>query len=204
MQGQGVIDPVINNPVFEPTYFNIEYLFAKILAVIKPIIAFLTNPHTWSVLGVISSLLSLFFIAVIIFSLVRMREIQIHEKHEIDHEIHEALERDRQAEKNENPRWHYIQTILESSNDSDWRVSIIEADTMLEDILREKGFTGESVSDLLESARSAGYQNIQTVWDAHIIRNKIAHEGSDFPLTQMEARRTIRMYEVFFQELGVI
>lgn len=204
MQGQGVIDPVINNPVFEPTYFNIEYLFAKILAVIKPIIAFLTNPHTWSVLGIISSLLSLFFIAVIIFSLVRMREIQIHEKHEIDHEIHEALERDREAEKNENPRWHYIQTILESSNDSDWRVSIIEADTMLEDILREKGFTGESVSDLLESARSAGYQNIQTAWDAHIIRNKIAHEGSDFPLTQMEARRTIRMYEVFFQELGVI
>lgn len=204
MQGQGVIDPVINNPVFEPTYFNIEYLFAKILAVIKPIIAFFTNPHTWSVLGIISSLLSIFFIAVIIFSLVRMREIQLHEKHEIDHEIHEALERDKQAEKNENPRWHYILTILESSNESDWRVSIIEADTMLEDVLREKSFTGENVSDLLESARSAGYQNIQSAWDAHIVRNKIAHEGSDFPLTQVEARRAIKMYQIFFEELGVI
>jgi hypothetical protein len=75
---------------------------------------------------------------------------------------------------------------------------------MLEDVLREKSFTGENVSDLLESARSAGYQNIQSAWDAHIVRNKIAHEGSDFPLTQVEARRAIKMYQIFFEELGVI
>lgn len=189
----------ITQPLFD---VNTEY--DNVVEVVKPIFKFFLDPHTWSVFGIISSSLSIFFIGVIIFSLVRMREIQIHEKHEIDHEIKEALERDKQTEKNQNPRWHYILTILESSNDSDWRVSIIEADTMLEDILREKGFTGESVSDLLESAKSAGYSNIQTVWDAHIVRNKIAHDGSEFPLTQVEARRVIKMYQVFFEELNVI
>jgi hypothetical protein len=201
---QGIVQPIIEKPLFDPTYLNIEYVFAKILAVINPIIAFLTDPHTWTVVGIVSSCLSIFFIAVIIFSLVRMREIQNHEKEEINHEIHEALEKDKVANRNENPRWHYILTLIESSNESDWRVAIIEADSMLDELLREKGLTGESVSELLESARSNGYQSIQNAWDAHLVRNQIAHAGSDFSLSQIEGRRVIKMFESFFEELGAI
>ncbi|MEK7106415.1 MAG: hypothetical protein AAB895_03585, partial [Patescibacteria group bacterium] len=170
----------------------------------KPIVAFFLNPNTWTVVGVISSCLSIFFIAIIIFSVVRMREIQIHEKQELDHEIHEALLRDKEITRNENPRWHYILTIIESSNESDWRVAIIEADTMLEEAFREKGLTGETMSELLESARSSGYQSIGNAGDAHGVRNKIAHAGSEFTLTQIEGRRVIKMYQNVFEELGVI
>ena len=201
---QGIVQPIIDKPLFDPTYLNIEYVFSNILNVIKPFIAFLTNPHTWTVVGIVSSSLSIFFIAVIIFSLVRMREIQLHEKHEIAHEIHEALERDKAAEKNENPRWHYILTLIESPNESDWRVAIIEADSMLEEILRDKGLIGETLSELLDSARSNGYQNIQSAWDAHLVRNQVAHTGSDFSLSQIEGRRVIKMFQSFFEELGVI
>lgn len=204
MEQQGIVQPIIDKPVFDPTYLNIEYVFSKILDVIKPIIAFFSDPHTWAVIGIISSLLSIFFIAVIIFSLVRMREIQMHEKEELAHEIHEALMHDKEASRDENPRWHYILTLIESSNESDWRVAIIEADSMLDELLREKGLTGESVSELLESARSNGYRSIQNAWDAHLVRNQIAHAGSDFSLTQVEGRRVIKMFQNFFEELGAI
>lgn len=204
MATQNVVEPIIDKPLFDPTYLNIEYIFTKIYNAIKPVVAFFTDPHTWTVIGIISSCLSIFFIAVIIFSLVRMREIQNYEKMEIDHEIHEALEHDKEKVKNDNPRWHYILTLVESSNESDWRVAVIEADTMLVELLKEKGFAGESAAELLEAARSSGYHSMQNAWDAHVVRNQIAHAGSEFSLTQIEARRVIKMFQNFFEELGAI
>lgn len=198
------VPQVIDKPIFDPTYFNIEYLFNKILGIIKPIGDFFTNSHTWVTLSYISSFISIFAIAIIIYSLVRMREIQIHEKREIDHEIHEALLQDQEKERDANPRWHYILTLIESPNESDWRVAIIEADTMLEEVLRGKGFEGETVSELLEGARSSGYATIQNAWDAHLVRNQIAHEGSTFPLSQVEGRRVIKLFQNVFEELGVV
>ncbi len=195
---------VTDKPIFDPTYLNIEYVFGKILAIVKPIGAFFTNPNTWITLGIISSCISILALAIIIFSLVRMREIQLHEKKEIDHEIKKALLRDKEKERTENPRWHYIMTLIESPNESDWRVAIIEADTMLEETMREKGFSGETVSELLEGARSSGYATIQNAWDAHLVRNQIAHQGSEFPLSQIEGRRVIKMFQNFFEELSLV
>jgi hypothetical protein len=198
------LQSVIDKPLFTPNYLNIEYIFKKIVEFGQPIFAFIINPHTWSVLGIISGLASIACIAIIVFSLVRLVEIQLYDDKEIEHEIHLAMLRRKERERNANPRWHYIQTLLESPNDSDWRVAIIEADSMMEDILREKGITGETVSELLEGAKENGYQSIQDAWDAHLVRNQIAHEGLDFSLSQIEARKTIRMFQNFFEELRVI
>jgi len=198
------IQSVIDKPLFNPTYLNIEYVFSKIVEVIGPIFNFLTNPHTWSVIGVISMILSIICIALIIFSLVRLVEIQIYDKEEIEHEIHTALLKEKERERDANPRWHYILTLTESPNDSDWRVAVIEADSMMEEVLKEKGLSGETVSELLEGAKESGYTHIQDAWDAHSVRNEIAHQGSDFPLSQIEGRRVIKMFQNFFEELRVI
>ncbi|HLP86794.1 MAG TPA: hypothetical protein VK153_02895 [Candidatus Paceibacterota bacterium] len=198
------IQSVIDKPLFTPTYLNMEFVFSKIVEYSKPIIDFLTNPETWSTIGVISALLSIVCIAIIIFSLVRLVEIQIYDKEEIDHEIHKALLKEKERERNANPKWHYILTLVESPNESDWRVAIIEADSMMEDVLKEQGLSGETVSELLEGARGSGYRSVQDAWDAHLVRNLIAHDGSDFPLSQIEARKTIKLFQNFFEELGII
>lgn len=194
----------IDKPLFTPQYLNVEYVFDKILNYINPIINFFINPHTWSVAGVVSALLSVIFLAIIIFSLVRLVEIQIFDKEEIAHEIHTALLKEQERERVAHPRWHYIQTLIESPNESDWRVAIIEADSLLEEILKEKGLSGDTVSELLEGAKESGYARIQDAWDGHVVRNQIAHEGSDFLLSQIEGRRVIRMFQNFFEELRII
>jgi hypothetical protein len=198
------IQSVLDKPLFNPTYLNIEYIFSKIVEYTKPIITFFSDPHTWTTIGIISMLLSIIFLFIIIFSIIRMIEIQIYDKKEIEHEIHNALLKEKEKERNANPRWYYILTLIESPNDSDWRVAIMEADSMMEESLRDQGLSGETVSELLEGAKSSGYRNIQNAWDAHLIRNKIAHEGSEFSLSQVEGRRVIKMFQNFFEELRVI
>jgi hypothetical protein len=199
-----VIQSVLDKPLFTPTYLNMEYVFVKIVEFTKPIIAFIFNPKTWNTLWVISASISILSIGVIIFCLVRIFEIQKEDKEKLNHEIEEALKKEKEKERNANPRWHYILTLIESPNDSDWRVAIIEADSMMEEVLKEKGLSGATVSELLEGAKESGYRSIQNAWDAHLVRNQIAHDGSDFPLSQIEGRRVIKMYQNFFEELRII
>ena len=133
-----------------------------------------------------------------------MYEIQVFDAEEIEHEIKHALAKQKERERDLNPRWKYILTLIESPNESDWRVAIIEADTLLENSLKERGLVGDTMSELLEEAKSNGYPSIQNAWDAHLIRNKIAHEGIDFSITQVEGRRIIKLYQNIFEDLEVI
>jgi len=203
---QLTIQTILNAPLLflDSLFVSIKNIFFNLVHFFTPVYNFFIDPHTWSVLGVISNFLVIIFFGLIIFSLIRLFEIQASEKKEIDHEIHEAFLRQQEVDRNANPRWHYIQTLIESPNESDWRVAIIEADSLLEESLQEKGLSGNTVSELLESAKESGYRSIQDAWDAHLVRNQIAHEGSDYPISQVEGRRVIKMFQNFFEEIRVV
>ena len=198
-----VIQTVTQKPLFDPTYLNIEYFFDKLANGIAPVVDIIKNPNTWSTVGIISVLISMLCIFIIIFSLVRLYEIQVFDRLEIEHEINHALAKDKETDKSQNPRWKYILTLVESPNDSDWRIAIIEADSLLEESFKEKDLIGDTMSELLEDAKSNGYPSIQSAWDAHIVRNRIAHEGQEFSLTQVEARRVIKLYQNIFEDLNI-
>jgi len=198
------IQNTTQEPLFTPQYLNVEYFFGKIVEFSRTGIDFFKDPQTWHIFGLIVGFFAIFFIAVIIYSIVRMIEIRKAEKEEIDEKIKEALSKEKEKERNENPRWKYILTLVESPNESDWRVAIIEADAMMEEVLRNSGLSGSTVSELLEAAKGNGYQSIQDAWDGHLVRNQIAHEGSDFPVSQVESRRVVKMFQNFFEELQVI
>lgn len=204
MQPQSAVQPLMDKPLFDPTYINIEYFFTKIVDSVGPIMDFITDPNTWNKIGIFSMLVSILALVIIIFSLVRMYEIQVFDKEEIEHEIAHALAKDKEMERTLNPRWKYILTLIDSPNESDWRISIIEADTLLEETFKDKGLVGDSMSELLEEAKLNGYMGVQGAWDAHMIRNRIAHEGQAFPLTQVEGRRVIKLYQNIFEYLEVI
>lgn len=101
----------------------------------------------------------------------------------------------------DHPRFAIIQGYLSSKSEALWRIGILEADNMLEEILRDRGYVGETVSDMLKNAH---FRTVQMAWDAHGVRNRIAHEGSDFQLTEREAKRAFLLYESVFRELKAI
>ena len=191
-------------PLFKPQNLNLDFIFQKIYVVVKSIFYFITNPHTWTIIGIISVTASVIFITIIIFSLVRLIEMQHQDKLEINNEIEEALKREEEKNKTKNSKWLHILTLIESPDESNWRVAIIEADTILEEALKSRGVPGNTVAELLESIRGDGYSYLQNAWDAHLIRNQIAHKGTDFSLSKLESRRVMRMYQNFLEELKII
>jgi hypothetical protein len=105
METTNAIQSITQKPLFDPTYLNIEYFFDKLANGIVPIVDFIKNPNTWSTLGVLSVLISMLCIFIIIFSLVRLYEIQVFDRLEIEHEINHALAKDKETDKSQNPRW---------------------------------------------------------------------------------------------------
>lgn len=101
----------------------------------------------------------------------------------------------------DHPRFAIIQGYMSSKSEALWRIGIMEADNMLQEVLREKGYQGVEVGEML---KEASFKTIDLAWDAHKLRNRIAHEGSDFVLTEREAKRAFTLYESVFRELKAI
>lgn len=72
-------------------------------------------------------------------------------------------------------------------------------DTVLDLALGELGFAG-SLGDKLKEA-GPRIPNIQAVWDAHKLRNRLAHEH-DASLNQAQADRAVRIFEHAIRHLS--
>lgn len=102
------------------------------------------------------------------------------------------------------PRWSTVLAHAESLNQPEWRLAILEADTMLAELLDKRGYEGLSIGEQLKNADPERFKTLQDAWTAHKVRNQIAHEGSAFNLTERETRRVIALYERVFREFDFI
>jgi len=101
-------------------------------------------------------------------------------------------------------KWERVIVHINSENPSDWKLAILECDIMLSDILEKMGYNQETISEKLKAVEPSDFTNIEAAWEAHKIRNAIAHEGSEFLINQREAKRVIGLYEVVFREFAFI
>lgn len=111
---------------------------------------------------------------------------------------------DTTPEKIVNKKWESILSHIESENPSDWKLAILEADIMLEELLDKLGYHGETIGEKLKSVEKSDFTTLDLAWEAHKIRNSIAHEGTDFLLNQREAKRVIDLYREVFEEFFYI
>ena len=103
-----------------------------------------------------------------------------------------------------NEKWQKVLAHINSTNPSDWKLAILECDIMLADILEKMGYMQPSIGEKLKSIEPSDFTNIENAWEAHKIRNAIAHEGSDFLINEREAKRVIGLYETVFREFEYI
>lgn len=108
------------------------------------------------------------------------------------------------AENQKNEKWEKILQLTESINSSDWRLAIIEADIMLDELLSKLQLPGDTMGEKLQAVEKSDFTTLDNAWEAHKFRNSIAHEGSDFLVNQREVRRVISLYESVFKEFGLI
>lgn len=151
--------------------------------------------HLWLIVTIFAYLFSLAAIGVFTYAIMRLYQVRQEEKPryetKTEPEEHAQVEHD---------RWQYISQLIESGQQSDWRQAIIEADIMLDDMLTRLGYEGDSVGEKLRAVNPAHFQTLNQAWDAHKVRNEIAHQGSSFQLGEHLAHRTIANYEAVFRE----
>ncbi len=156
----------------------------------------------WSVYSLVALIASGFFIFGIIYSYTRGNQLSQIEDEQLE-QAH-ALWKELYAGTPKNARWLEIQMHSDSTNPNDWKLAIIEADIMLGQVLTKAGYAGGTIGEQLKSISTNTVNSLQDIWEAHKVRNQIAHEGADFILTQKLARDTILRYQKFFQEFNAL
>lgn len=229
--GPQLPENIQNIPTFDPTFLNLDYVFYQVFRFFIVIIAFIARllgfniaPDSWvgqymyiagdvvtkkhslvvadtilHTYTTIVSIVSIFLIAIILYSLVRLWEIQKENKAKADAE--KVIVIDAPAQKT-NARWELIKSHADSDNPNDWRLAIIEADTVLEEISRGWKTSGETLGERLKNLDLGDMRYRQDAWEAHKVRNNIAHAGLSYTIDRREAARVIGLYEKVFRESG--
>ena len=96
--------------------------------------------------------------------------------------------------------WQGVLTHLNANNESDWKLAIIEADKLAGNLLIQKGFKGESMAERLAGLEKDELRSLDLLWEAHKIRNRIAHK-TGFKLSHQEATRAVSYYKEALEEL---
>ena len=92
--------------------------------------------------------------------------------------------------------------LTESDNSNDWKAAILDADNLLDIILLENGYRGANLGERLKDAK---FDTIDDAWEAHKIRNNIAHSStSDVTISKRETKRVISLYSKVFSEFYYI
>lgn len=149
----------------------------------------------------VSAILSILGVAVALYSWRRwLALVSVHKKQM------KLLEKKLVGEDiaNKNERWEHVETLVSSENPGDWRVAIIEADVMLDELVTAMGYDGETLGDKLKRIEKSDFLTLDAAWEAHKVRNRVAHHGSDFILTSREAKRVIALYRQALEEFDYV
>ena len=96
-------------------------------------------------------------------------------------------------------RWQRIRQ-LQSQGETGWQLSIMDADKLLDQALRQSGYRGETMGERLKSAQTA-FRNTDAIWKAHKLRNRLAHE-QDVRLNSMFVSQALTSFEAGLKDLG--
>lgn len=159
-----------------------------------------TLSDIWIVFSLIMTIVSLILASILIYSILRLRQIRNEEREYYESFIAVADD----APAYSNTRWELIEQLWGSANETDWRQAIIEADILLDEMLTTQGYAGVSVGDKLKQIEASDFNTLQQAWDAHKVRNNIAHQGSNYVLTKRDVDQALRSYEQVFKEFFFI
>ena len=101
-----------------------------------------------------------------------------------------------------NARWEEVQRHITSTREAEWKFAVIEADKVVDDILKNS-YPGETMGERLLAINQSQLESLNGLWEAHKIRNRLVHDTNYF-LRYAEAKRAVILYERTLKELQAI
>jgi hypothetical protein len=99
-------------------------------------------------------------------------------------------------------RWLQIEQQLKKDDPSSFHLTVLNADKLLDQALREKGIRGTTMGERMKTIKDT-WSNANSVWSAHKLRNQIAHE-SEVSVSYDDARRALSGFKQALKDLGAI
>ena len=99
-------------------------------------------------------------------------------------------------------RWARVMSLLNAPDADTDRLAIIEADSLLDFVLKSMQMPGGTMAQRLGYAANKYYE-LKRVWWAHGLRNRIVHE-EDFKMSRQQAKSAINEFQRALQVVGAL
>ncbi len=83
------------------------------------------------------------------------------------------------------------------------RYAIIEADALVDSMLKRAGYEGDHMADRLSQIIPEEVKSLEALWRAHRLRNDIVHTPG-FIVTEDQAKWALKAFEDFMKELNAL
>jgi len=100
-------------------------------------------------------------------------------------------------------KWRKIREGIGSAEEANWKIAIISADEIIDDLIRRMGYAGENMGERLAEINPGQIENIEELKKAHEVRNQIIHDEA-FELSKEQAEETIGYFENFLKYFDVL
>jgi hypothetical protein len=160
--------------------------------------------NVMGVFVILATLLTLALLGGIVYATTRAHAVRARQVHAIRERVAAKLGTAGKQQTKEEVRWAQVRQHIASENPNDWRLAIIEADIMLDELVARLPYVGTTLGERLKQANRSNFATLDDAWEAHKMRNRIAHDGSAFDLTHREAQKTIARYENVLREFHVL
>lgn len=148
------------------------------------------------VFKIIFIIVSIIFLALIIYYALNTSYL----RHLFIYDLDDASSRKDYGRSKIYKKWGKIKKRLEKDNEAEYKLALIEADKMLDDILKRMGYGEESLNDKLKRLSSSDVSNLEELLKANEICENVVHDP-DYRLDKEKAKEIISIFEKSFKDL---
>ena len=99
-------------------------------------------------------------------------------------------------------QWLDIEKQLSRDQPASYKMTVLHADSLLDKALQDGGFAGQTMAERMKAAQKS-WSHVDSVWAAHKLRNKIAHEP-DTSVSFDMTRRALASFKRALKDLGAL
>lgn len=98
-------------------------------------------------------------------------------------------------------KWRELQRLC--ANKETWSNAIVEADNLLDEVLKKRRKSGKSMGERLVAAQKS-FTNNDAVWKAHKLASKIASSEEDVKLKEKDVKEALVAFREALRDLGAV
>lgn len=168
---------------------------------IKEFIYFISSPQIQESLlpiKVIFIFFSIFFLFFVIYFMINSSWLQYKFLEDVTEFFSWQAYGQRQMQK----QWEKIRKRVESGSEADYKLSIIDADDYLAEVLDSRGYEGKDFQEAIQRAGRLIGSTLDDVIKAHEVRNLIVY-NPDYKLSVVEAKKILSTYQIAINSIGL-